>query len=120
VSALAQPPAVTHIIAVQYPTLPRMARISGDVRLSLKVPTDGGSPEVSVISGHKLLASDTKSTLEKWRFAPCSSDSCELDFVVTFRFSQEKRCSDRPEPSTFEFDAPAKVTVTALEVCLQP
>jgi len=118
--ALAQAPAATHIVAVEYPSLPRQARIYGEVRLKLKLPAESGPPEVSVISGHKLLAGDTKSALEKWRFAPCASGGCELDFVVTFRFSEEKRCSTRLEPSIFEFDPPAKVTVTAPEMCLQP
>ena len=62
--ALAQPPIATHIVSVPYPQLPRMARISGDVRLSLKIPSEGGQPVVSITSGHKLLAGGAK---QRWK-----------------------------------------------------
>jgi TonB family protein len=61
------PPTVRKVDPV-YPPLARQARISGIVKLSLGIATDGSVKQMSVISGHPLLVPAALEAVRQWTF----------------------------------------------------
>jgi TonB family protein len=52
----------------QYPALPRVAHIEGEVRLEFVLNQNGEPSSVTVISGHKVLAPAAVEAVKAWRF----------------------------------------------------
>jgi TonB family protein len=52
----------------QYPALPRVAHIEGEVRLEFVLNQNGEPSSVTVISGHKMLAPAAVETVKSWKF----------------------------------------------------
>lgn len=60
---------LTRRVTPRYPPLAKTARIQGNVGLALRVSPEG-SVDVSVISGHPMLAGAAMDAAKQWRFAP--------------------------------------------------
>ena len=59
-----------HAPLPEYPPLARQARIAGVVRLTAIIARDGSVDQLSVISGHPLLAPAALAAVSKWRYRP--------------------------------------------------
>lgn len=103
--------APTRIVGVQYPRLAHLAVVQGRVELEALLSTEGVVKEITVISGHPLLNDAAKNSLEKWRFAGCTSGaSCTAK--VTFVFVLEKGICDIDQcPNDLQIDLPGTVTI---------
>src|SRR5690348_15699064 len=97
--------APTRIVGVQYPRLAHLAVVQGRVELEALLSTEGAVKEIKVISGHPLLNDAAKNSLEKWRFAGCTSTGASCTAKVTFVFVLEKGICDIDQcPNDLQID----------------
>lgn len=67
----------------EYPPLAKMARIQGEVVLSVTINQDTGEvKDASSISGHPLLAKSALAAARLWRFNPKTQDTSRAIRVV--------------------------------------
>ncbi len=111
-----------------YPSLARVANISGDVSVSVKVRPDGKT-EAAFEQGHPMLKQAAVESAQKSRF-----ECRECDSTVTFRLVYSFRLTDGsdccgamsrpasvsvdPQPSNANTQSQAHITITADEMCL--
>ncbi len=70
---------------LRYPSLPLQARITGDVRISVRVRPDGSVASGEALSGHPMLA---PGAVENARLSEYECDGCtgETEYVLTYTF----------------------------------
>ena len=82
------------VLGMEYPREAKFARISGTVQVSCSIQDDGTVSDVSVLSGHPVLASHVKTNIERWSF---KRDSVQANLhapvVVTYVFRLEGSCN---------------------------
>jgi protein TonB len=54
----------------EYPTLAKVARVQGTVRLEAIIGTDGRVQDLQVISGHPMLVKAAMEAVSQWRYQP--------------------------------------------------
>jgi periplasmic protein TonB len=71
-----------------YPPLARQARISGTVRMSAVIATDGKISSLRVLSGHPLLVNAAVDAVKRWVYSPTLLNGVPVevitDITVTF------------------------------------
>jgi periplasmic protein TonB len=74
--------------APEYPTLARMARTEGTVRLAAVIGRDGTIRDLKVVSGHPLLIKAAVEAVERWRYQPTLLDGkpVEVETQIEVRF----------------------------------
>jgi hypothetical protein len=94
--------------------LARVAVLQGKVELTLAISAQGAVTKILEVSGAEPLALAAKTALTKWHFAGCQR-GCDMKFVALFVL--DGSCSAGENcPSTFEFDAPSKITVKSKSI----
>lgn len=85
--------AVTKLSPPNYPPLARQARVSGDVRLEVKVHPDGSVAAVALLTGHPILAPAAVDSAQKSQFL-CKgcSDLTTYPMTYTFDFLEGTGC----------------------------
>jgi len=64
-----------------YPALARKLRITGTVKVTAVVGTDGMIKDVQVHGGNPVLIQEVENTLKKWKYTPASNETkVELEF----------------------------------------
>lgn len=64
-----------------YPPLARKMRITGTVKVTALVGTDGLVKDVQVHGGNPVLVQEVENTLKKWKYVPASYETkIELEF----------------------------------------
>jgi len=64
-----------------YPPLARKLRITGSVKVTALVGTDGLIKDVQVHGGNPVLVQEVENTLKKWKYAPASNETkIEMEF----------------------------------------
>ncbi len=93
-----------------YPSLARLARIQGDVRL--KVTTDGSKvASVTVESGQPLLAKAAQDNVRTWRFI--RHEPTAFSTVFSFRLTEKESCKhDEPDNGQAILRLPTYVEIT--------
>jgi protein TonB len=80
-----------HRVEPRYPTLARQARISGTVQLEGIIATDGHLRQLTVISGHPLLAPAALEAVRQWIYAPTVLNGAPVEVIapilVTFHLN---------------------------------
>jgi TonB family protein len=66
----------------QYPPQAREARVEGVVRFQAVINTDGTVKELSLISGHPLLAPAAREAAKRWVYRPTSVDGEPVEVVT--------------------------------------
>ena len=66
------------VLGMEYPREAKFARISGTVQVSCSIQDDGTVSDVSVLSGHPVLARHVKTNIERWSF---KRDSVQAIFM---------------------------------------
>ena len=77
--------AVKTRIQPNYPEIARRMRISGMVKLSVTVDSEGKVIDVKPLSGNNLLSAAASEAVRKWRFEPGPGESTEeiaLNFAL--------------------------------------
>jgi TonB family protein len=70
-----------------YPEVAKRMRISGMVKLEVKVSADGKVTAVKTLSGSPALSSAAEDAVSKWKFVPASEPST-VDVDVKFALAQ--------------------------------
>jgi TonB family protein len=64
-----------------YPPLARKLRITGSVKVTALVGTDGLIKDVQVHGGNPVLVQEVENTLKKWKYVPANSETkIEMEF----------------------------------------
>ena len=71
--------------APEYPTLAKQLRLTGVVKVSVIIGTDGSIKDVQVLGGHPILVQQVEDTLKKWKYAPAGA---ETKVQLEFRFDR--------------------------------
>ena len=71
--------------APDYPALAREMHLSGVVKVSAVIGTDGLIKDVQVVGGHPILVQKVEETLKKWKYAPAGT---ETTVQLEFRFDR--------------------------------
>jgi TonB family protein len=75
----------------QYPESARQARIQGSVVLKAVIDKNGGVEELTLVSGHPLLAPAALEAVKQWKYKPYllngQAVKVETQIVVNFQFS---------------------------------
>ena len=104
-----------HVESLEYPRLPLVAGITGDVVLTAYIGPDGKVSITNRKSGHPLLLTAAEENLKKWRFQ--AGESEEID--ITYHFKLEAKSRDHA-PTVCIFDLPDSVTITSATPLPQP
>ena len=62
-----------------YPPLAKQARISGVVKLTLTIASDGTAQRLAVVSGHPLLIAAALEAVKQWVWSPSAAGTYDLD-----------------------------------------
>src|SRR5467141_2046400 len=76
-----------HLVAYEplhYPPLAGQTRITGTVKLHVVIEKTGAVGEVSILSGHALLALAAKDNISRWKFEPLATGKAEFDLTYEF------------------------------------
>jgi protein TonB len=89
VSVGVQQAMLLHYVKPPYPPLARAARISGTVRLTAIIATDGSIQRLQVISGHPLLVKSAIDAVQQWRYKPTllNGDAVEVITEIDVNFT---------------------------------
>lgn len=74
---------VVEKITPRYPEMARTLKLSGIVRVAIRVAPNGKVVSAEVMGGHPLLAQVAVDAVRQWRFEPASQETQE---VVSFTF----------------------------------
>jgi TonB family protein len=77
-----------HRVEPDYPEAARQAQIQGAVVLDVHIGPGGGVQEVTVVSGHPLLAQAATDAVKQWRFKPhqVKGRAVEMQTRITLNF----------------------------------
>jgi TonB family protein len=106
--------ALIEVVDARYPPLARQTRISGVVKLSVKVRPDGTVDSVDTISGHPLLEQAALDSAKKSRFECIRCTEPATAFILTYSFELPIHDED-VHPASHTAD---KVTITAPPVVI--
>jgi periplasmic protein TonB len=80
---------LVHKVLPAYPPLARTARIQGQVVLQALISRQGVIENLTVLSGHPLLAPAAKEAVRQWRYRPyvLNNEPVEVETQITVNFS---------------------------------
>ena len=113
----APPPALTRIVALEYPTFARIAGIQGRVEMIAVVSPEGRVKKVDILSGPEPLFHAVTETLEQWRYEPCDAVSGRCTVKIVFSFTLKGLCDPQERcPSEFVIDLPESIAIRAKQL----
>jgi protein TonB len=74
---------LTHKSMPIYPQIARTARVSGVVRLSAIIGTEGAIRELKIVSGHPLLVAAAVDAVRQWRYRPTLLNNQPVEVITT-------------------------------------
>jgi len=76
-----------------YPKLASLTGVQGEVKVHAIIARDGRVIDVTVLSGHPLLAQSALDAVRQWRYRPyyLNGEPVEVETLVTVRFKRESR-----------------------------
>jgi len=74
---------VVQKVTPQYPTVAKLARVSGTVILDLVIAKDGSLKELRVVSGPQMLWQPALDAVRRWRFRPYKLNNEPVDVETT-------------------------------------
>lgn len=105
---------VRHLVAVEYPWTARLGLLEGKVQLTALISSQGAVTKVIELDGPEPLAYATKAAVMKWQFSGCDGE-CRIKLLASFFLSGSCFASENC-PTSFEFDTPNRITVTAKSI----
>jgi|HubBroStandDraft_6_1064221.scaffolds.fasta_scaffold315338_2 TonB family protein len=85
---------LTSALLPQYPSTPRAAHITGDVRVSFRVDRAGNIKDVEVLSGPLMLRKATEEYVRSWKFEPSNSADEAGKLETQFRYRITLGCAE--------------------------
>lgn len=89
-------PLLFHKVAPIYPPLPRQARIQGTVILKIVITKLGDVGDVTLFSGHPMLAPAAIEAVKQWKYRPYEKDGEPVDIRTTVQVNF--KLADNPPP----------------------
>jgi len=103
------------VLGMTYPVEARGARIEGDVKATCSIRSDGSVTDVTIISGHRVLARSVISNLYRWTFRRSDNESGAAgQVIVRYSFHLKGDCvrsTNCKEEYWYEF--PDHITVVS-------
>jgi len=101
------------VLSMEYPLEAKFARISGTVQVSCSTQHDGTVSDVTVLSGHPVLARHVKENIKRWSFKRASEQvEPNAPVVVTYVFRLEGSCNHHLSCNQeFWYELPDRVVV---------
>jgi TonB family protein len=59
----------------EYPELAKRMNLTGVVKVTVVIGTDGSIKNVEVLGGHPVLVDTVQKALKKWKYVPASAES---------------------------------------------
>lgn len=109
-------PVLIKLSTPEYPPLARMARISGDVEVTVSIRKDG-AVESAEATGHPLLKRAALESAQKSTFE-CRGCTNEAKHLLTFSFELkgDGKCGESGQPSEVT-QLGDRITIVALPIC---
>jgi hypothetical protein len=101
------------ILGAIYPQEAKFARIEGIVEAKCSIRPNGSVADVTILSGHPVLARSVKTNLLQWTFRLADSASKPgLEALVVYSFQLKGSCDNHKGcKEQFWFEYPGQVTV---------
>jgi TonB family protein len=116
ISGIAATACVASVAVPDYPRLAHLARIQGEIRLTVTLDQKGRVSSIeSHGSAHALLVREAERNLRRWDFCPRSAT-----FEVTYEYRLTEPPQDNPEPAKVSIDIPDHVQIRAHPFTPQP
>jgi protein TonB len=79
---------LVHRVEPTYPQIARTARISGSVVLTAVIAKDGQIENLTLVSGHPMLAPAAIDAVKQWRYRPylLNGEPVEVETTITVMF----------------------------------
>ena len=104
----------------QYPRVPKLAHISGDVRASFKIDDAGNVTDIAIVSGPEMLKAPTEASLRPWTFYAADSGATELKVETTFSYRISAGCAKTKaerEGQTIRFQSIHQIEIRVAAIC---
>lgn len=108
-----QAPVPDHFPELKYPPIARAARVQGDVIVSFRQTPDGGTADVTPVSGPAMLQGVAVENVKAWRFAPPAEPTGQV-YKAVFHFQlnpPEDGFDDNQPGAAGESNRPAGLTI---------
>ncbi len=123
VSICAQAPADPRLLSgllPQYPRISQTAHISGDVRVSFELDSEGNPTDIRYISGPPLLQSITEESIRSWKFDVSTLNAKKAKIETVFSYQLSEGCPKTPaeeETIHIRFRSIHQVEIVASPIC---
>jgi TonB family protein len=77
-----------HDVQPEYPQAARISHITGDVVLHVLIDREGNIAELTLVSGHPLLAESAINAVKQWKYKPylLNGKPVEVDTMITVKY----------------------------------
>jgi hypothetical protein len=105
---------LSKLFSPRYPQLARVARVSGDVNIVVRIRLDGSVESAEVVSGHPLLkiAALDSAQLSTFECHECREALTAYSILYTFGFTTTQHCCQLQENSAAEQGAQPQAGTT--------
>jgi TonB family protein len=80
----------THDVQPEYPQTARISHIAGDVVFHVLIDREGNIEELTLVSGHPLLAESAIKAVRQWKYKPflLNGNPVEVETTITVKYRQ--------------------------------
>jgi TonB family protein len=117
--------ALSRLSPPMFPPLARVARVSGDVEIALRIRQDGTVESAEVASGHPLLKAAALDSARQSKFDchECGEAATPYSILYTFGYTTAQNCcqeekSPAPEKDAGITQSPNHITILADPFCI--
>jgi hypothetical protein len=102
-----------------FPPLAKVARVLGDVVLTLGIRPDGSVQKVDIVSGPVMLQQAAKESAQRSQFecGKCSTDVTQYSLTYAFKYGEGDCCAGSADPPKTTW-VQGHVTVVSPPICL--
>ena len=104
------PVGVQRLLVPDYPRVARLARVVGDVRLTVVVEPTGRVSSVKSASGLPILVKYATANILRWSYTPFDAQT-EFDVLYAYRLVGPE--VDTDTPPRVELETPFRIVITA-------
>ena len=107
-----------------YPPLARQARITGEVRIEIRLQQDGMVKSADLVAGHPMLVQAAMESVRKTEFACTNCVQSVTIYLLVYDFEIREGCHFGPHCELLDSDqtvitqSPGRVVVSAAPACL--
>jgi TonB family protein len=103
-------PSIQRFECPSYPELARVSKISGEVRLKLRIAESGTVESATIVSGSKMLAESASKNALTWVYSPMPKAQ-DVEIIYSYRL-KEARSHGHVSPEVI-LESPVLVVITS-------